>query len=250
MTEILAAEIPANAEKLNTAPAADEVIVAPIVEKPADIPITAKETAPLSDPLFPETPASLADIETLIVGEPVPVAGTPAPAVPPQPPEPLATAQTPPAPEQERGPGRPKGAKNKPKAPDFSDIQTQAVAIVNHEELSAQIFDLTTGIFSAYFGPEWAPKNEDERKSVVMPLAKYLKSKDVKDIPPGMMVCFVVAVYSASRINQPGTRSRLQEWWGKMKLGWAWFKFKFLGKRGSKFTPVVVASEPGKAQSN
>lgn len=138
--------------------------------------------------------------------------------------------QNAPAPEPEQAP---------PAAPDFSDITgqpsqtaqspqngqtfpplaTQVEAVVNYRALSEMTFDMATGIAAGVFGDEWKPREEAERQAVCVPLAAYLKSKNVTDIPPGVMLCVVVIAYSAPRLRAPSTA-------GKLKLAWEWVKAK------------------------
>jgi hypothetical protein len=135
--------------------------------------------------------------------------------------EPAAAAangeQTPPG-EVKRGRGRPRGSRNRP---DFSDISTATAAetVVNYEELAGFVFDSSTGTMAMALGDEWRARSPEERKSVVDTLAVYLKSKQVKDIPPGVMLTIVLLAYATPRLKEPATAS-------KIKLGWSWVKFK------------------------
>lgn len=119
-------------------------------------------------------------------------------------------------------PGRKPGIPNKPKGPDFSDV-TAAIATpdkpVNYELMSGMLFDMSVGTMSMVFGPEWQPKDGNERGMMVTSLKAYLESKQVKDIPPGMLLAVVCIAYSAPRLRQPATAD-------KLKIGWTWFKFK------------------------
>lgn len=102
---------------------------------------------------------------------------------------------------------------------------------VNHRQLAEITFDLSTNTLAAFVGPEWRPENPQEREAMLIPLEMYLKSKQMDDIPPGAVLAFALASYSASRLRAPATRSKLQ-------LAWAWVKFKLGGKK--QFTPKVV----------
>ncbi len=87
------------------------------------------------------------------------------------------------------------------------------------------IFDMTTGAACVTLGPEWKAKSEEEKNFVCSPLEAYLRAKEISDIPPGVLLAFAVAAYSATRIQEPSTM-------GKIKLGWQWLKNKFSkGKR-------------------
>lgn len=217
--ELIEKEVPSNAVKV-MADAVDAGHAPAAVDdaaKPTEIPVTVIHASEF----FPE----------IVVGEKITPAAAPVPPIE-QPPE------------QPRGRGRPKGSPNRPKGPDFSDMQVAPVIPVDYAAMSNQIFALTTGVASAYFGPEWKPRSQEEQDGVVKTLEVYLKSKEVKDIPPGLMLCFVVACYAAPRITEPGTKGKLLQWWQSVKLGWSWFKFKFFGRKTAKFNPVVVDKEP------
>lgn len=137
--------------------------------------------------------------------------------------EPAKPIETPQEPVKNRGRGRPLGAPNKPKAPDFSDI-TQGSGTVDHAAMAAVVFDMSTSAAVVAIGEEWKPSNPAEREMVVSAIAAYFKSKDVKDVPPGLMLSFVVLAYSLPRFSKPNTS-------GKLKLAWQWVKVKFLTKR-------------------
>lgn len=130
------------------------------------------------------------------------------------------TTETPPATdattgEVKRGRGRPKGSKTRPSFDDVTAVET----VVNYEELAGFVFDSSTGSLSMALGPEWRAKTPEERQGVVIVLAAYLKSKNVKDIPPGVMLTIVLLAYATPRLKEPETAS-------KIKLGFAWFRFK------------------------
>lgn len=117
--------------------------------------------------------------------------------------------------ETRRGRGRPRGSRNKP---NFDDV-TAAETVVNYDELAGFVFDSSTGTLAMALGDEWRARSDDERKSVVAVLAVYLKSKQVKDIPPGVMLTIVLLAYATPRLKEPATAS-------KIKLGWSWLRFK------------------------
>lgn len=114
--------------------------------------------------------------------------------------------------------------------PDFSDITggdetvmapapaAEPVKLVDYGKMGEMTFDLGTGIFVKLFGDEWKPQSAEERAGVVDAIRAYYQSKQMPDIPPGMMLAIVVAVYAAPRISAPTTRSRLQMLWTWTKL--------------------------------
>ncbi len=121
-----------------------------------------------------------------------------------------------------RGRGRPPGARNK----SVSQIVEGAEQVnqVDYALMSGALFDMSTGALSTMFGPEWMPKSAQEREHVILPLMVYLKSKQVQDIPPGMMLTIIVCAYAAPRLREPSTASKL----GAM---WVWLKSKIIRKK-------------------
>lgn len=97
-------------------------------------------------------------------------------------------------------------------------------AAVDYDVMGGLMFDMVTNASSMMLGPEWQPNNPEERKLVVASVAAYLRSKEIKDIPPGMMLALVLTVYAAPRITKPSTA-------GKLRIGWAWLKEKFRRKK-------------------
>lgn len=131
-------------------------------------------------------------------------------------------------------PGRKVGSKNAPAKPDFSDVinKTAESAVTDYQLMSSMMFDMTTGTMANIFGPEWLPRPDDpnnpmagskERDNMIMVVKSYLQSKQVKDIPPGMMLTIVAIAYSAPRLRAPATAS-------KIKASYYWFKSKFARK--------------------
>jgi hypothetical protein len=130
-------------------------------------------------------------------------------------------------------------------APDFSDITGEPasgpelapsdvkVSSPRFEAMATMTFDMSTGLMARIFGPEWLPNDKEpmERATVVMAIKKYYESIDLPDMPPGMMLCFVIAMYSAPRLAAHPTRTKLQG-------AWLWLKSKF--SRRQKQPPLKV----------
>lgn len=114
--------------------------------------------------------------------------------------------------EEKRRPGRPKGSKTK------SD-SVIPVPQTDYVFMAESVFDMTTGIMAGGIGPEWHPRSPDERKNVCQCMANYFKAKEVKDIPPGLMLTIVVVAYCGPRLKEPSTA-------GKIKACWFWVKSK------------------------
>jgi hypothetical protein len=191
-----------------------------------------------------EIPPLVVEENTLLGGgtnaEPVPEVPEPEQApetLPPEPIDPDAEAQA-----QPKRRGRPPGRKNTPK-PDFSDIApAQATeTLVDYKQMSCALFDMTTGVLATSLGPEWQPRPVqkvgeivvDERGAVCSALEVYLKSKQAKDIPPGLMLTIVVVAYAAPRLQAPSTKEKLLP-----AAKYAWMKVKSFFSR--KRTTVQI----------
>ena len=134
-----------------------------------------------------------------------------------------------------KGTGRPKGSRTRSKGgrfapgssspafdgdggggggPSFSGNEQQAV---DYEALANMAFDMGTQSMAMLIGEEWLPRKLkspsgaefDERLTIVPALAKYLESKEVPDLPPGVVLCLCVAMYSSARFRMPNTREKL-----------------------------------------
>lgn len=113
--------------------------------------------------------------------------------------------------------------------PSFSDV-TKAEPLpvqqmVDYDLMAATVFDMSTGLLTTTFGPEWQPRpaqqpgQPDEREIVCGALKHYFKSKNAQDIPPGLMLTAVVIAYAGPRLRAPNTASKLQ-------MAWTWVKLK------------------------
>lgn len=98
--------------------------------------------------------------------------------------------------------------------------------------LAASLFKSATSSLSLIFGDEWKPENAEEEKTVVDALTIYFKSKDIKDIPPGVLCLFVVGAYAAKRCAHPNTKAKLIAFYIAtvrpfFKRFWGWLKGLF-----------------------
>jgi len=128
--------------------------------------------------------------------------------------------------------------------PDFTDIsplganqgqqqpQEPTTPPVNYDAMAGALFDMTTGLLTASLGPEWQPRAPEEKTMVVQGVAAYMRAKGMDDIPPGLMLTFVITAYAGPRLAAPPTRSKLQ-------LAWAWLRSK-LSKRKFQFQPSTL----------
>ncbi len=140
------------------------------------------------------------------------------------------------APPKKRGRGRPPGSKNKGPGdinPDgtvnFADIDsiatiTPEAAATDYQALAELSFDMGTNSLAIVFSDDWKPRDPNERGAVVASLKRYYEHKQIKDIPPGALLCLVLCAYAAPRVNTPTTKD-------KLKIGWLWLKDKFKRKK-------------------
>src|SRR5580692_930237 len=112
----------------------------------------------------------------------------------------------------------------------------QASAAVDYKALAESCFAIVTGVACNVIGPEWRPKSEEEKNSVVVPLEIYLRAKNVPDLPPGVILALACASYAGSRLREPNTITRVKGFWG-------WVKSKLWRKR----RPMHVVSEQARA---
>lgn len=144
--------------------------------------------------------------------------------------------------EVKRGRGRPKGSKNKPS---FEDIQAATKPAVDYNLMANMTFDMSAGILANVLGPEWLPKPPvkeglpGERDVVVASLKTYFESKQIQDLPPGLMLTVVLSSYALPRFREPTTSN-------KLKMTWLWVKAKvggfFAKKRKVTITPVETTT--------
>lgn len=126
------------------------------------------------------------------------------------------------------------------KLPTFDDVTKPPAPItekiVDYDAMAGMVFDMSAGILTMTFGDEWQPKPPEqpgkpgERDIVCGALAGYFRSKEVADIPPGLMLTVVCVAYAGGRIRHPNTANKLKlAWqWTKVKLGslMSWFRKK------------------------
>lgn len=187
----------------------------------------------------PETPAPIVVDENDLLGG----TGEPLPNNPAEPPPsiPIPPVNGDSGEPKRRGRGRPPGSKNR-MTPNFDDIPPAAVVEVDYKQMSCALFDMSTGILTNAFGPEWQPRPPeqvgglDERGAVCTALEVYLKSKQAKDIPPGLMLTIVVVAYAAPRLQAPTTKEKLLP-----MANWCWMKIKSFFGRKKSFEPQVIS---------
>ena len=122
--------------------------------------------------------------------------------------------------------------KAKANTPNFADVNKpgelpaeMVSKVVDYDVMAAMVFDMSTGLLTTTFGPEWQPRppaepgKPGERDMVCGALKVYFQSKNAQDIPPGLMLTAVVIAYCGPRLRVPNTANKLQ-------MAWTWFKLK------------------------
>ena len=144
------------------------------------------------------------------------------------------------------GTKRPATAKTKPAVnndddddiPDFSDVTGEArpsepkplpsnpaaTASVDYATMAGLTFDVSVGVLTTVFGPEWQPRSPEEKATVVGPLAAYMKAQGMTDLPPGVVLAIVAVAYSAPRLQATSTKQ-------KITGAWLWLKSKIFRKK-------------------
>jgi hypothetical protein len=109
------------------------------------------------------------------------------------------------------------------------------------------IADTFIGCAHMALGDEWAPRLDpatgmNERLAMGQAWGRYLESRDMRDIPPGVMVTMVMTMYALPRLVQPQTQSKLARFgnWSKEKLSPLLARFR---RRGRNVVPVSNAAQ-------
>jgi hypothetical protein len=200
----------------------------------------------------PVTAAQLVSSDTSVFPDSAPVELPNTPGTPEQPPTPNSEETR----KSKRGGARPGAGRPKKEestGPVFDSPSQPAKPPVDYLGMSAMMFCMGTSVLAQFFGPEWLPREgraeqprpglppvpaiPGEAELVVPCIARYLESKQMPDIPPGVMLTLVLASYAAPRFREPNTRE---------KLGgvWLWIKSKL----GRKKKNQVVAGETSRQE--
>lgn len=101
--------------------------------------------------------------------------------------------------------GRKPGSTNTPAQINASAPQIE-VDVIGSAQATV---DAATGSLAMLLGPEWHPEKM-ERDNLVAATANYYKSKNMADIPPGVLLGIVVFGYSMSRMQNENTSTKLK----------------------------------------
>jgi hypothetical protein len=144
-------------------------------------------------------------------------------------------------PQQQRGPGRPRGPnygqprshhkqgqRSKPREFNPSSEPVAAIdprdggpmarqsKVVDYHAMGIMCVDVVTGVAQQLGGAEWRP-SADEYTNLTNATETYLRAKEFPDIPPGWVLCFVVCGYALPRLNSPTMREKLGRVGDKIK---------------------------------
>ncbi len=144
-----------------------------------------------------------------------------------------------------RGRGRPPGTKNKKteSASEESFVPSSASEApkqsVNYDAMATALFHMGTGTLAQVLGPEWLPREPGpgipgEVEIIVPAIKRYIESKQMSDLPPGMMLTVVLIAYAAPRFSAPNTKQKVQG-------TWLWLKSKFGRKKKMEIVKSPVA---------
>ena len=81
-------------------------------------------------------------------------------------------------------------------------------AQVNYHVTATVLVDSTTGFCEQFLGPEWKA-NATERDNLTGATETYLRAKNIPDLPPGILLAFVISAYALPRLNSPTMREKL-----------------------------------------
>lgn len=85
------------------------------------------------------------------------------------------------------------------------------LAVVNYQAMGESVASMWFHGGEMVFGPEWAPDTkEGEHLAVAGAFRDYFKATNMRDLPPGFALCFVLGVYSLKRANKPTVKTKLQ----------------------------------------
>lgn len=133
-----------------------------------------------------------------------------------------------------KGRGRPKGSKN-PNATARSYLGGVADpgqyhnAAIDAERLAAATFIAgAVEVSGVALGGIAAGMNPLEKTGMIAVWDKYLKSKNVNDIPPGMALCLVMSQYYGRVLTTPEAKPKVAGFFGRIKK-------KFKGWKNARF---------------
>ena len=130
------------------------------------------------------------------------------------------------APDVPRKRGRPKGSTKQARAlnpappGETPNVQRAAdpapSAPFDYNELAAPLTNTFFSLCVGIFGDEWKPA-VSEAENIQNALARYLRAKNMPDLPPGWILAIAVSGYAAPRFTRPQTQAKISSWVRKTK---------------------------------
>ncbi len=128
-------------------------------------------------------------------------------------------------------------SKARAKSPDA--IAAPALAVVNYQAMGQAVASMFFSVGTLAFGTDWQPdESEGEPQAVAGAFRDYFKATNMRDLPPGFALCFVLGVYTLKRAAKPTMKSKLQ-------LFGAWVKSKMPKRRGAGIYPIDSSQKSG-----
>lgn len=97
------------------------------------------------------------------------------------------------------------------------NAEEKAAALKAECDAVASMFvTMVTSIAAKGIGPEWNPE-EAEQAMLVSAGSRYMQSKGITDVSPGVMLTIVCLAYAAPRMKHENTRLKLAEIFGGVR---------------------------------
>lgn len=110
---------------------------------------------------------------------------------------------------------------DKPAAP-------ETVKKINYKNLGQVYAGLFFGGTASIIGPEWMPRDNDEKKNVENAFAAYAEHSGAQDLPPGIALVLTLGMYSAARFQHENTKSKFSKIKDKAMSLFYWAKGRFV----------------------
>ncbi len=90
-------------------------------------------------------------------------------------------------------------------------IAVTPLAVVNYQAMGESVASMFFSVGTLALGPDWEPDTkEGEHLAVAGAFRDYFKATNMRDLPPGFALCFVLGVYTLKRAAKPTIKSKLQ----------------------------------------
>lgn len=121
---------------------------------------------------------------------------------------------------------------SKARAKPVDQVQSPTMAVVNYQAMGQAVASMFFSVGTLAFGNDWQPdEQEGEHLAVAGAFRDYFRATNMRDLPPGFALCFVLGVYTLKRAAKPTMSS-------KLKLFGAWVKSKMPKRKGAGIYPI------------